>query len=50
VLLVYPAVTKANVFPIGLREILVTAGFFALFVLGRNRFLARYGSRLDQGR
>ncbi len=41
-----PSISKANVFPIGLREILVTAGFFALFVLGRNRFLARYGRRL----
>lgn len=49
-LLVYPAITKSNRFPIGVREVLVTAGFFALFVLGRNRFLARYGGRLDQGR
>jgi hypothetical protein len=50
VMLVYPAITTANRFPIGLREVLVTAGFFALFVLARNRFLARYGDRLDQGR
>ena len=50
VLLVYPAVTAVNRFPIGVREVLVTAGFFALFVLGRNRMVARYGSRLDQGR
>jgi hypothetical protein len=50
VLLVYPSIAKVNRFPIGLREVLITAGFFALFVLGRNRFLARYGSRLDQGR
>jgi hypothetical protein len=50
VLLVYPAITKVDRFPVGLREVLVTAGFFALFVLGRNRFLARYGNRLDQGR
>jgi hypothetical protein len=50
VLLVYPAITATNRFPIGLREVLVTAGFFALFVLGRNRMVARYGSRLDQGR
>ena len=50
VLLVYPAITTTNRFPIGLREILVTAGFFGLFVLSRNRMVARYGSRLDQGR
>jgi hypothetical protein len=50
VLLVYPAITATNRFPIGLREVLVTAGFFALFVLGRNRMVARYGSLLDQGR
>jgi hypothetical protein len=50
VLLVYPSIAKVNRFPIGLREVLITAGFFALFVLGRHRFLAKYGSRLDQGR
>jgi len=50
VLQVYPAITNTNRFPIGLREVLVTAGFFALFVLSRNRMVARYGSRLDQGR
>jgi hypothetical protein len=50
VLLVYPAITNTNRFPIGLREVLVTAGFFGLFVLSRNRMVARYGSRLDQGR
>ena len=50
VLQVYPAITSGNRFPIGIREVLVTAGFFALFVLGRNRMVARYGSRLDQGR
>ena len=50
VLLVYPAITNTNRFPLGLREVLVTAGFFGLFVLSRNRMVARYGSRLDQGR
>jgi hypothetical protein len=50
VLQVYPAITNTNRLPIGLREVLVTAGFFALFVLSRNRMVARYGSRLDQGR
>ena len=29
-----------NRFPIGLPELLITAGFFALFVLSRYRFLA----------
>jgi len=50
VLQVYPAITSTNRFPIGLREALVTAGFFGLFVLSRNRMVARYASRLDQGR
>ena len=49
-LLVFPAVSKVNRFPIGLPELLITAGFFALFVLSRYRFLLRYGARLDQGR
>jgi hypothetical protein len=49
-LLVFPAVSKVNRFPIGLPELLITAGFFALFVLSRYRFLQRYGARLDQGR
>jgi hypothetical protein len=50
VLQIYPAITTTNRFPIGLREVLVTAGFFGLFVLSRNRMVARYASRLDQGR
>jgi hypothetical protein len=49
-LLVFPAVSKVNRFPIGLPELLITGGFFALFVLSRYRFLQRYGARLDQGR
>ena len=49
-LLVFPSVSKVNRFPIGLSELLITAGFFALFVLSRYRFLQRYGARLDQGR
>ena len=49
-LLVFPAVSKVNQFPIGLPELLITGGFFALFVLSRYRFLQRYGARLDQGR
>jgi len=49
-LLVFPSVSKVNRFPIGLPELLITGGFFALFVLSRYRFLQRYGARLDQGR
>ena len=41
-LLVFPSVLKDNTVPIGPVEILVTLGFFALFVLSRNWFLARY--------
>jgi hypothetical protein len=43
-------VSKVDRFPIGISELLITAGFFALFVLSRYRFLQRYGARLDQGR
>ncbi len=50
ILLVFPAISTEDVFPVGLMEILVTAGFFALFALGRNRFLARYGAQLRQPR
>ncbi len=41
-LLVFPAVLRDNTVPLGPVEILVTLGFFALFVLSRNWFLARY--------
>jgi Ni/Fe-hydrogenase subunit HybB-like protein len=41
-LLVFPSVLRDNTVPIGPIEILVTLGFFALFVLSRNWFLARY--------
>jgi len=41
-LLVFPALLRDNTVPIGPIEILVTLGFFALFVLSRNWFLARY--------
>lgn len=42
ILLVFPAISAADVFPIGLMEILITAGFFALFVWSRTRFLSRH--------
>jgi hypothetical protein len=50
ILLVFPSISKANVFPLGLTEVLITAGFFALFVLSRNWFLARYQPALRQAR
>jgi hypothetical protein len=42
ILLVYPSISKDNQIPHGLTDILITAGFFALFVLSRRWFLARY--------
>lgn len=56
IMIVFPSLSKDNAFPLdprspqGLAAIAVTAGFFALFVLSRNRFLSRYGRALDQGR
>ena len=50
ILLVFPALSPDDVFPFGLMEILITAGFFALFALGRNRFLSRYGALLSQAK
>jgi Ni/Fe-hydrogenase subunit HybB-like protein len=50
ILLVFPAISAEDVFPVGLIEILVTAGFFAMFAWSRNRFLARYGAQLRQPR
>lgn len=41
-LLVFPSLLHDNTVPIGPVEILVTLGFFALFVLSRNWFLAHY--------
>ncbi len=42
ILLVFPSISKASQFPHGVIDVLVTAGFFALFVLSRNWFLPRY--------
>jgi hypothetical protein len=50
VVIVFPSIAKADVLPFGPVELLMTAGFFALFVLSRNRFLDRYGSALRQAR
>jgi Ni/Fe-hydrogenase subunit HybB-like protein len=46
VLLVFPSISAKNVFPLGVVEVLVTAGFFSLFLLSRHRFLARHGASL----
>jgi hypothetical protein len=45
-LLVFPSVGVERVFPFGLYEALITAGFFSLFLLSRIWFLARYRPRL----
>jgi hypothetical protein len=45
-MLVFPSVTTNSVFPFGLSELLITAGFFSLFVLSRIWFLARVRPRL----
>jgi hypothetical protein len=42
VLLVFPSISKDNTIPHGLTDILITAGFFSLFVLSRRWLLARY--------
>ncbi len=49
-LLVFPSLLRDNTVPIGITEILVTLGFFALFVLSRQWFLARYQPALNQPR
>lgn len=47
VMLVFPTMSKSNALPIGPVEILITAGFFSLFVLSRNWFVGRYRPALD---
>ena len=42
VLVVFPSVTASARLPIGLRDLLITAGFFALFVLSRRWFMGRF--------
>ena len=48
ILIVFPSIDKNIAFPLGIREVCITAGFFALFVLSRRRFLARHQSLLRQ--
>jgi hypothetical protein len=50
ILIVFPSLDKDIRFPLGIREILITAGFFALFALSRQRFLAKYQPLLRQPR
>jgi hypothetical protein len=47
IMLVFPSMSKSNTFPLGPVEILITAGFFALFVLSRNWFLGRFRPAFD---
>jgi hypothetical protein len=42
ILLVFPSISATNEIPHGIVDILITAGFFALFVLSRDWFLGRY--------
>lgn len=46
VLLVVPSLSAAAPFPLGVIEILITAGFLALFRLSRRRFLSRLNTPL----
>ena len=39
-MLVFPSISRDNQIPLGLIDILITAGFFSLFVLSRRWFLA----------
>ncbi|HTY76365.1 MAG TPA: hypothetical protein VMI34_00985 [Candidatus Bathyarchaeia archaeon] len=48
IVIVFPSIDKTMGFPLGIREAFITAGFFALFVLSRRRFLARYASLVRQ--
>jgi hypothetical protein len=50
VLLVFPSISKDNQIPHGLTDILITLGFFSLFVLSRGWFLARYQPVLNLSR
>ena len=48
IVIVFPSIDKSMGFPLGIREVLITAGFFALFVLSRRRFLARHAPLVRQ--
>jgi hypothetical protein len=44
--IVFPSISRDNAFPLGITEILITAGFFAAFVLSRAWYLGRPGVSL----
>ena len=46
IMLVFPSITTQPGFPFGLSELLITAGFFAFFILSRIWFLARVRPRI----
>ena len=48
ILIIFPSLDKDIAFPLGIRPALITAGFFALFVLSRRHFVARYLPLLRQ--
>jgi len=50
VLVVFPSLDRAIGFPLGVKEVLITAGFFALFALSRRRFLQTYNPILRQAK
>ena len=50
ILIVFPSLDKNIAFPLGVREALITAGFFALFSLSRRRFIAKHRPVLRQAK
>ncbi len=48
IMLVFPALSKDTPFPMGVGPVLITAGFFALFVLSRDWFISTYRPALNQ--
>ena len=50
ILVVFPSLDRNIGFPLGLMEILVTAGFFAAFALSRRRFIETYRPALRQAK
>jgi hypothetical protein len=47
IMLVFPSMSRSNTIPLGPVELLITAGFFALFVLSRNWFVLRFRPAFD---
>src|SRR5262249_26892623 len=48
IMLVFPSMSPNNQIPLGPVELLITAGFFSLFMLSRRGFLGGYRPALDQ--